>query len=227
MKQSITMNLLKNRNLWTILIIAFPIISSGQETEKGKLSVNLHAGTGNTINGFRSSDYNGFSFYGITNQFTYGLDVSYFLSDKHRIRVGAGYIQKYYGSKWPVSYDMDYTRVTLYGYELSLNFDYKIYQKGNFQLFASPGLIGEFVVEADYQNFLDNGDSNYKLYNIYPQDEYPSENVGLNLSMISKYKLTNWCGLTLTPYYNVFLKSYTDSNAYQRFGVSLGAEFTF
>lgn len=203
---------------------------NAQETEKFNVSFGINGGYGQNINGYRLSETSDYSFYDLPSQHSLGIDFGVFITEKLRFRVDLRYVKMQYGVNWNNDdYGINKTEVNLYNFDLNFRLDYRFFSKNNFELYISPGFITEYVVDDEHKNYYDDGSTSFKTYNFYPSNAFASTITGASCALISKYKITNNIGITLTPEYTYFLREFyhDNSGAYQRFGVNFGVEFTF
>ncbi len=219
----------KKRRCLLIWLAIFPLCIFAQESNSGKCTLGITGGIGNTVNGYRQTNYNNYSFYDISNQFSLGLDVGVFLTDKQRLRLGVGYSQNHYGVNWPETYvNYDYTKVNLHNLVFSLNYDYLVLQKNKFQVFVSPGIFDEIVVDRQNHTYRADGTTTNKNFSVYPDGQYPDNSIGFNASVLCKYQLKPWVAITLTPYYDIYFNKFTSQNdsPYMKYGGKFGFEFS-
>lgn len=220
---------MKKGLLLLVMIMAFSMAYS-QEGDKYKITVGLNGGLGQNMNGYRlTPDSKGYSYYGINPHYSLGLDIGVFTSNRFRPRLEFRYVEMDYGMYWPDNYpEYDKSITTLYEMDLNLHFDYLAVNKAHFQVFISPAFVYEFVTGNQVKNFLVNGDTNYKNYNIFTEqtEQYGGNYPGGNLTAIAKYKINNYLGVTLSPGYTYFFTKFVSPNdkAYQRFSINLGIE---
>lgn len=200
--------------------------------DKLKVTVGINWGYNHNINGFRlSEDSNGNTYHGINSGFSLGTDFGIPLSRRIRTRIGLRYSEMKYGMNWdgPVSSTSDFTETVtkLYNFDLNLHFDYLFISRKHLQLFISPGLMSEFVMDADYRNEKTDGTHNFNKYTESTQ-QYPKSLAGGNLSFLAKYKINRYMGLTFSPGYTHYFRKFTLSNnkPFQRLNFNVGLEFT-
>ncbi len=226
-KLLIKMNMKRIILLTLTILICF--VSSGQYNKTGTFILGLKGGLASNINAYSQQNYKEFSFYNISNQFSITAEASVYLNNKQCIRLGAGYSENKYGVKWPESYTLDHTNVTLYNMAISLNYDYLIFGKNKIEIFASPGILTELVLDHTNRTYRDDGTSTSTTYNVYPDEKYKDVNYGFNASILFKYQLNKWMNFTMSPYYNIFFNKFVidNSDLYMRAGGTVGLEFSF
>jgi len=209
--------------------IFFSNVLAAQESEKGDVSLGIYGGFGGSINGFRTTDYRSYSFYDVPQQYTLGINFSAFVADNQRIRIGVDYGEMYYGINWPDEDQIDVTRVRMYNIGAKFNYDYKIYELKKLQVFASPGLVAQFVIADQSRSTREDGSYTYADYKYCPDGEYPTSNIGFDASVLLKYKVTKSIGVTFNPFYDIFFVKFDDDNSspYMRYGGILGVDYTF
>lgn len=200
------------------------------KSEKGKFYIGYNAGVGQSINGYRTtSDLEGFNYYEGDLHFTTGIELSYFATGWIRPRLQFRYSGTGYGMNWPEKYSVfDKTEVKLSTLNLNLNVDFLVLAAEKFQVFFSPGLVGEFNVSDSYRTYLADGTKNSNSYNII-DPQYRESIGGANFSLIAKYKLNENIGFTLMPGYNTYFKKFVDVNTenYSKMLFNVGVEYTF
>jgi len=215
------------------LIIFIPGVIVAQESEESKLSFGLNMGVGQNNNAYRMNPesyarYN-HQYYEGDLHFTTGINIGYFISERFRPRFEFRYSEMKYGLFWDENYpQFDRTETKLFTLNYNIQFDYLLLNSRSFQLFISPGLVGEFIVDYYNRNYLADGSKNLDNYSAVTQ-QYSEEIAGLNLSLIAKYKFNENLGLTLTPGYNYYLKKWLPSNDknYTRTLLNIGVEYSF
>jgi hypothetical protein len=208
--------LVKAQEEKSVSLIETPIVSFG-----------LNGGMLSNMNSYKEDlDDHGNDFYAIDGGKTIGLDVAVKLTQKTRLRVGLRYADMKYGMNWSESNNGSFykTEVKVYNMDFNLNYDYFLFQTKRFELLLSPGLLTEYVADADYKNYKNDGSTSY---NKYYGTQHPKSIAGLNFSAIGRIPLTKRIGLTLTPGYTYFLRKYVLDNdgAYQRFTFDFGVDF--
>jgi hypothetical protein len=214
------------------LVLINSITSSAQESEKSKLSFGINGGIGQNKNAYRMNPetyttYN-HQYYEGDIHFTMGINIGYFISERFRPRFEFRYSEMKYGLYWDENYpQFDRTETKLFTLNYNLQFDYLMVNTNRFQLFISPGLVGEFIVDSQNRNYLTDGSKNLDNYSAVTQ-QYSEEIAGLNLSLIAKYKFNENLGLTLTPGYNYYLKKWLPSNDknYTKTLLNIGVEYS-
>jgi hypothetical protein len=145
------------------------------------------------------------------------------------MRLELGYYQMNYGMNWNMP-NSDYykTETTLSYFTSKLLIDYLFLSGKKFQLFVSPFLTGELLTDDENYNIFNDGSSNYKTYNLV-SEQYPKSILGLGVSILAKYKITEKTGVTLSPYYTRYLRNFVLVNGkpYQRIGLNIGVEYSF
>ncbi|SHE45290.1 Outer membrane protein beta-barrel domain-containing protein [Mariniphaga anaerophila] len=223
------------KKIFLSLIIVTSLISlsvTAQEGEKSRLSFGFNAGVGQNHNAYRMNPetyarYN-HEYYEGDLHFTTGINVGYFITKRLRPRFEFRYNEFKYGMTWDEDYpQFERTETKLYTLNFNLQFDFMMLNTDRFQLFISPGLVGEFVKDRLNRNYLTDGSNNIYNYTAVTQ-QYSEEIGGLNLSLIAKYKFTDNLGMTVTPGYNFYLKKWLPGNDknYTRSLFNVGVEYT-
>lgn len=193
--------------------------------DKLKVTVGLNYGFNNNINAYRlSPDDDGNTYYGEKSGFSVGADFGIPFSKKFRTRIGVRYSEMEYGMDWDNTSSFNKTITHLYNFDLNLHFDYLIASSNNLKLFISPGIMSEFVMDADFKNEKVDGDYTYRNYFL---KQYPESVAGGNLSLLAIYKINKFMSLTLSPGYTYFFREFSSVNdkPYQRLNVNVGLEF--
>jgi len=211
------------------LVIVLPLAMS-QESEKSNFSIGFNIGGGQTENAYRlTPDKYNFTYSEGDLHFTSGVNLAYFITGRLRPRFEFRYSEMKYGMNWAEEYtDFTRTDTKLYTMNLNLNIDYLLLNKNKFQLFASPGLVSEFVAKAQHRNYRADGETNLKNYSVLT-DQYPDEIAGAAFSFLFKYKMNNHVGFTLTPGYTYYFKNFVPDNdkKYTKTTLNFGLEYTF
>ena len=219
----------KITNAFVIFMLVFST-TYAQESEKSKVYLGFNTGVGQTFNGYSlTPDSYNFNYYEGDVHFTAGANFSVFVTERLRPRLEFRYSEVKYGFNWSDTYsDFDYTETKLNEMNLNLNFDLLLLNGKKFQLFASPGLVSEFVVGSINRNYKSDGTTNISNYSVIT-DQYPDANAGANFSIIAKYKINDYFGFTLTPAYNYYFKNFVSDNdeKYTKALLNFGLEYTF
>ncbi len=220
--------------LFILLFLSTTIMSYSQEGEtnitsqKGKLTVGVYSGFQYNTNAFISTNDENFTYTERNEGFAYGANVGYFLAKRFRPRLSIGYNSSSFFANWKQTSNIYKTKVKLQKFEIDLNFDYLLLNKGKFQLFASVGAISEYLASVKYKNYEEDGDTNTNNYDEI-EEPYPTSNFGANVSFIAKIKVLDNMSLNINPGYNYYFKEFSelDSDAYTRISANIGLEWTF
>lgn len=209
--------------------IFFSNVMSAQESKKGDYSLGIYGGIGNSINAYRTTDYKDYSFFSMPFQYSVGLNLNIYTTDNQRIRIGADYGEMYYGVTWPVDYQIDESKVTMYNIGARLNYDYELYKSSKFQVFASPGLVGQFVLGTQVRSTREDGSYTYSTFKYLPDDKFQTANVGFDASVVCKYSISKSFDVSLIPNYDIFFIKFDSKNSapYMRFGGLLEFDYNF
>ncbi|OFX33232.1 MAG: hypothetical protein A2W90_03450 [Bacteroidetes bacterium GWF2_42_66] len=192
---------------------------------QSRFFVNLNGGLDfNTNKYFSPNGYEKFED-GQTD-FNYGLDLGYRLNDWFRFRLEFGYNEFSYGQRPSSTVDILETEMTLNCMDINPRLDFRVWNKNKFELFLSPGLRLEYVMNADQESIRADGAISTRNY---ISTDYKDAMSGFVGGVIFKYNLTKHLGFTLSPDYTVFFDKLYDKNdgALQRFNTNFGVEWTF
>lgn len=208
-----------------IQIILFSLLLSLAGFSQSRFSVNLNGGIDKNFNKYYCP--NGYSIFedGKTD-FNYGLDIGYRLTDWFRARLEFRYNEYRFGQEPLSSVDILQTELTLSNMDINPRLDFRVWNKNKFELFVSPGLRLEYLLNADQESIRSDGEISTKNY---ISTSYKDAMSGFIGGMILKYNFTDHLGLTLSPEYTFFFDKLYDKNnaAMQRFNTNLGIEWTF
>lgn len=212
-----------------MLLIPFTVMSQEEyDYRAGDIFFNVNGGLDYNINAFRSSsDSKGFEYYGINPHFNFGFDIGVMVSEKFRPRIEAKYMNMGYGQYWPdifTTFEKTITKIDNLG--LNLQFDYLIINKDKFKAFISPGIQTDLALNDRFKTYkTDDDDTDSRFSDL--EQYYPKAIMGGGLSVMFKYEINEYIGITFEPKYTVFFRSYMESNSnlYQRINANVGLEF--
>ncbi len=226
------------RNLYFILLVLIPVISVAQtyqakveEYKAGAVFFGFSSGVDYHINAFRSIATDDFQFSKKGPRYNIGFDLGVMATKRFRPRLELKYIRLAYSQEWlgweDISYTTFKTTTTRVNYlDLNLHFDYLIFGKDSrLKLFLSPAIKTEYALGASYKTKKTDGGTSKDNYSKL-EDYYPSCIAGWAVSGIFKYELNKYMGLTFTPEYTSFFRSFqqVNDNSYQRLSFSGGIE---
>ncbi len=203
----------------------------GIEYSAGDIFLGLSSGINYDINAYKTStDENGFTFDKRNPHFNIGGYLGIMVTKKFRPRFEMRYVRTSFEQAWDQKEYPTFinTTVKLDNLDLNLHFDYLVLNSNKWHVFLSPALKSEFMVGEDYKTTkTDDDDSNDKFKIL--EERYPKSIAGAALSAIFKYDINKKVGLTFTPDYTMFFRSYQKDNSesYYRFSFNIGLEFRF
>ena len=223
-----------------LLVCIFPVFSMAQdqETKKsdysykvGDFFLGLSSGVDYNVNAFRSVATSDFSFEDKGPRYNISFDASVFATKRLRPRIEFQYHRLAYGQEWlgwsSATYTtMKYTTAKVNYFGLNFHLDYLLSGlDSRFKIFLSPGLVTEYSAGVSYKTLKTDGDETSSRFSSLG-DYYPKSIAGANLTAIMKYDLNENLGITFSPGYTYFLRSFMDvnDNTYQRFNLNVGIE---
>jgi len=223
-----------------LLMCFLPVFSMAQdqETEKseytykvGDFFLGLSSGVDYNVNAFRSVATSDFSFEDKGPRYNISFDAGVLVTKRLRPRIEFQYHRLAYGQEWlgasSASYTtMEYTTAKVNYFGLNFHLDYLLAGlNSKFKIFVSPGLVTEYSMGVSYNTLKTDGDETSSRFSSLG-DYYPKSIAGANLTAIMKYDLNENLGLTLSPGYTHYLRSFMEvnDNAYQRFNLNVGVE---
>jgi len=204
----------------SLAVIALPFLGFSQS----RFFVNLNAGIDYTTNKYYN--YNNYSIFDNDGaEFSYGLDLGYKLSDKVRVRVEGRYGSYSYGQYYTGS-DFDQTKMTLDYFDINPRLDFRMFSKGKFELFLSPGWRLEYISDSSQETIKTDGSTSDASY---VSNAYSESMSGFIAGAILKYNYNKHFGLTLSPEYTLFTKKLYSKNddSMMRYSARLGVEYNF
>jgi hypothetical protein len=208
-----------------ILLLFITVSFSGNAQEDlNVFSTGISGGIDYNMNAYQLTNNTtyGNSYYGVSPRYNLGVDFGYMVTKKFRPRLEFKYVSVRYGLDFtpsPVYSNCGKDLVILNYFNLNLHFDYSLLTIKKFQLFASPALKYEFLLNAIPA-------INWSGITVL---EHPSNSIGGALSAIFKYNITEHIGITLTPEYTYFFNKFSSTNdkAFTRFSGNFGVEYKF
>jgi hypothetical protein len=223
---------MKRRLIYLAVFALLPLSAYNQEVKNYVYTVGVFGGIDNNINGYRLiPNYygNNFSASGITS-WNFGFDYGYMLTNKLRPRIEAKYLQMRYYADWKDANlaALKESTVFLFSGNVNLRLDYLLLNSPKFQMFVSPALKWEFVIDREVKNYRLDGTHGWDNYNDII-DENPSSIMGASVAALFKYNITKKVSLTLSPEYTYFFREFVRVNdkAYQRTSIRAGIEINF
>lgn len=223
---------MKRRRIYLAFIVLLPLMAQGQDVKNYLYTIGAYVGIDNNINGYRMvpNDYNNtFSASGITS-WNFGFDYGYMVTPKLRPRIQAKYMQMRYHADWEDANLDNLKQSTVYLFTGGVNFraDYLLVNSPKFQMFISPALKWEFVIDREVKNVRKDGTWNWRSYNEII-NENPKSIMGAGVAALFKYNITKNLGITVSPEYSYYFRNFVRVNdkAYQRLSLSAGVEFNF
>jgi len=220
------------KKLFIILVAVLPFLASAQDENESAITIGISGGFDKGINAYRQyPNKEGNTFSSSDPNYNIALDFGILASPKLRPRVELRYVQMAYTADWLNTTDnglLKETKVKLFNFDINFHLDYLLLNSSKFQIYASPVLKWEFNLDREFKNTNLDGTHNYKQYNdIYAEN--PKNVLGGGASVILKYNINKYLGITLTPEYTVFFREFVKANdkIYQRTSVNLGVEFKF
>ena len=203
----------------SLAVIALPFLGLSQS----RFFVNLNAGIDYTTNKYY--DYNNYPdfFDRDGSEFSYGFDLGYKFSDKVRFRIESRFGNYKYGS-WVDSEKK--ATMTLDYFDINPRLDFRMFSKGKFEFFLSPGLRLEYISDSSQETVKSDGTT---MDGNYVSGAYAENMSGLIAGGILKYSYNKHFGLTLSPEYTLFTKKLYSKNdsSMRRFSTRLGVEYNF
>jgi hypothetical protein len=200
--------------------------AQGVINDKEPFTIGLKAGVGQNTNAYRmSSDNSDYNCYGLKPMKSYGMDLGLGVTQRLRPRVELNLIQYQYGMEWFNGSTFDNTVCTLNNLDLNLYLDYRLLKTGKMTLFISPGVVNEFVTNTSFETTFTDGSTSDAKYNSF-QDDHRDQMMGAALSVLGKYNITPWLGVTVNAGYTNFFNGFDGDNTknYQRFSINGGLE---
>ncbi len=226
---------MKKRIVYLAVVALLPLMVQSQEVKNYAFIIGAYGGIDMNNNGYRMlTNYYGneFSASGITS-WNIGLDYGVMVKNKLRPRIEAKYLQMKYFADWDNANldNLDKSTVFLFSGNVNLRLDYLLLNSPKFQIFVSPAVKWEFVIDREVKNFIKpefGGGHNWRSYNDII-NENPRSIMGGAVSGIIKYNVTKYVGLTLSPEYTLFFRKFVKVNdkAYSRTGLNVGVEINF
>ncbi len=226
------------RKLYFILLMLVPFWSAAQEKQEkqeeykpGDVFIGFSSGADYHKNAVRSIATNDFRFDEKGPRYNMGFDLGVMATKRFRPRIELKYVRLAYGQEWigweNATYASMKTTITKVNYlDLNLHLDYLVLGKDSrLKFFLSPALKTEYAMGASFKTTKTDGSTTKDHYSNL-EDYYPSSIAGFAVSGIFKYELSRNFGLTFTPEYTSFFRSFQriNDNRYQRFSLNAGIE---
>lgn len=223
---------MKRRRIYLAFIALLPLMAYSQEVKNYTYTIGAYVGIDHNINGYRmlaNSYGNNFSASGVTS-WNFGFDYGYMLNSKLRPRIQAKYMQMKYFADWKNANLDNLTESTVYMFagDLNLRLDYLLVNSPKFQMFISPAIKWDFIIDREVKNVRMDGTHSWRSYNDII-NENPMSIMGGAVSAVFKYNITKNVGITVSPEYTMFFRNFVRVNdkSYQRIGVNAGIELNF
>lgn len=191
---------------------------------QSRFFVNLNGGIDFTANKYYN--YNNYEIFQNSGaEFSYGADLGFKFSDKVRFRVESRFGSYSYGQYYSGT-DLEKTEMTLDYFDINPRLDFRVFSRGRFEVFVSPGLRLEYISNSDQESIKTDGSvSNGN----YVSSAYAESMSGLIAGGVMKYSLNKHLGFTLSPEYTLFFKKLYEKNddAVTRFSTRFGVEYNF
>lgn len=192
---------------------------------QSRFFVNLNGGIDYNMNKYYSP--NGYKkFVDGKTDLNVGMDVGYRFGKWFRFRVEMRYNVINYGQRPTSTVDIVQSEMTLNNFAVNPRLDFRIWSKDKFELFLSPGMRLEYVMNSDQETIRTDGQISTRNY---ISTDYKESLPGVIGGAILKYNLTDHLGFTLAPDYTFFFGKIYEKNSQslQRMNTNLGIEWTF
>lgn len=163
--------------------------------------------------------------------FSVGTDVSFYLTDRIRLRSELKYTNVSYTRDWgnnnSLLTNINYSKMQINNLNINPYFDYRLFSLGKaLDVYYTFGMKLEFSIGDRQRAFTYEGK---KLDNYYILDEHKSALLGSGTGLIFKYNINDNLGITLFPEASIFYGEYYEKNNwhYVRSSVNLGFEWNF
>jgi len=184
-------------------------------------SIGLSSGWDINANAYKATPTRaGGKYFGVNPRYDIGADLGVQLSKRIRPRIEIKYVNVKYGIDWSGFSTISQTIGNIDYFDFNFHFDYLLLPLKRFEFFISPAI--KFEVESGH-SILNNYNFNEELLH------NPGNILGGAVSGIFKYNITDHFGVTFTPEFTYFVKSFTTGNTkpYQRTSYNLGFEIKF
>jgi len=221
-----------------LFIFSLPVACFAQEKEAsesqykvGDFFLGFSSGVDYNMNAYRSVPTSDFSFEDKGPRYNLNFDAGVFVTKRLRPRLELQYHRLAYGQEWTgwanTSYTtMKYTTTKVNYFGLNLHLDYLLSGvNSKFKVLLSPGLVTEYATGNSCNTLKTDGDETSSRFSSLGE-YYPKSIAGANLTAIMKYDLNENLGLTFSPGYTRYFRSFMEvnDNAYQRFNLNVGLE---
>ena len=226
-----------------LFILISPVITFAQNKDKdvaktsksqykvGDFFLGFSSGVDYNMNAYRSVATSDFSFEDKGPRYNLNFDASVFVTKRWRPRLELQYHRLAYGQNWLGAANSSYvtmkyttTRINYFG--LNFHMDYFLSgMNSKFKIFLSPGLVTEYALGASYKTVKTDGDETSSRFSSLGE-YYPKSIAGANVTAILKYDLNENIGLTVSPGYTRYFRSFMEVNddIYQRLNLNVGLE---
>lgn len=206
-----------------LIILLFLLLSVAGFSQR--LSVGINGGFDKNFNKYY--DENNYSSINTGKiDFNGGVNVAYRLGSWLRFRVDFKYSEYAYGRE-PSSSSSEIKETILHAYHLGFTprFDFLVWKKNEFELYLSPGLYFEYLLDVDQISIRSDGSNSYRHY---ISTDYRDTMTGVVGGAMLKYNLTDHIGLTFSPDYTLFFDELYEENdaLMQRISANFGIEWT-
>jgi hypothetical protein len=221
-----------------LFILVIPFVANAQKVtdgnyhyDRGDVFIGFGLGVDINRNAYRTPETDGFRFYDKNPRYNLSFDLGVMATEWLRPRLEMKYVRLVYGQEWlgwssSTYTTFKYTNTRVNYLDLNLHFDFLLLGKSSrMKVFISPAIKTEYALGASYKTKKTDGDVSRKNYSDL-DEYYPHSIAGAACSMIFKYELNEFMGLTFTPEYTKFFRQFqrVNNNDYQRFGLNIGIE---
>lgn len=208
-----------------IWILAVLLLFSGAAFSQSWLGLSLTGGY----------DYNFNKYYNYSEwtdaehenmDFNTGLDIIMRMSKKVRFRIELRYEQLNYGQN-SGSTSISKSEMKLHCIDINPRFDIRVWTKQKWELFLSPGLRLQYVVDPEETSYKSDGE--ISKHHTYVNTDYNDALPGVLAGAILKYNINKRLGLKFSPdFYYSFKKLYDEgNNNLMGFRSNIGIEYFF
>lgn len=206
-----------------VLIVLVSLLLSMAGFSQSRLSFNVNAGLDKNFNKYYTAN----SYSKIDDpetDFNAGVNVAYRVGEWVRLRLDLQYLQYSYGQEPNSSSEITKTVFRAFNMGIAPRIDFRVYAKHNFELFLSPGLSLQYLIDNDQVSTLTDGTHSYRNY---ISTDYDNSLTGFVGGALLKYNINERMGLTVSPDYTMFFDQLYDSNYgnLSRFNLSFGFEW--
>ncbi|MGQ1788511.1 MULTISPECIES: hypothetical protein [unclassified Saccharicrinis] len=219
-------------------LFMLPVFCTAQETENvkknvdnGKVFFGISSGIDYYQNAYQQTPTADYSFEDKGPRYNINLEAAYMVTDRLRPRIQFGFHRQAYRQNWlsaatSSSSSMKYTDTHLNYLDINLMADYLLIGlNSKFQTFISTGIVTEYNTYHSFNTTKNDGETTSTAFKEIGT-HYPKCSAGWQSSLIFKYKVSDFIGITLSPGYNRYFRNYDEDNSgtYQRFNLNLGVE---